>query len=299
MNIKTSKAGVFARPVNEQPAPAEAAQMIAAKGAELSPESMRLADILWRTGPMTSPELSAICLATGMDIGKAYEGVECQFSGLPNDAEYIYRFGWRVCVSAWEPTAFEESRIVRAAWWHARILRDFAVDMHRKEDHLAAHVAWQMSEFCKAGEEDADRVADAINGRVWGELGPWFAKALQRKDYEAAARWYVRRFYLCVNDESDALPVYRPTGDTVYLMHCPAWGLLKIGYTSRAAYERLREIQMETGEGVHLVATIRGGRSDEKALHEMFRRLRVRGEWFKDAPEIRAAFGLSAKRGAA
>jgi len=58
---------------------------------------------------------------------------------------------------------------------------------------------------------------------------------------------------------------------------------VKIGYTSRDPSERAKEFGLDAT----VLATMEGGRQDEKRLHHRYRRWRVgRSEWFVMCPEI-------------
>jgi hypothetical protein len=72
-------------------------------------------------------------------------------------------------------------------------------------------------------------------------------------------------------------------------------GLIKIGMSSNVQ-KRMQEVSRGSSmiEGmtvgpVELLGTVSGGRVREKRLHLQFQDLRVGGEWFQDAPELREA----------
>ena len=56
--------------------------------------------------------------------------------------------------------------------------------------------------------------------------------------------------------------------------------LIKIGYTSSMP-ARMAAISPD-----EVLLTLPGGRPEERALHEIFKRHRVRGEWFRSCPDI-------------
>lgn len=70
---------------------------------------------------------------------------------------------------------------------------------------------------------------------------------------------------------------------TVYIAKSSATGAFKIGFTSRAAAERVREIEMAHGASLDIVCTVEGSRQDEARLHRRFRAHRGLGEWFSGA----------------
>lgn len=72
-------------------------------------------------------------------------------------------------------------------------------------------------------------------------------------------------------------------GEVVYFVRAGQY--VKIG-RSTAAAERIKLIRTDTPYRVTVLLTIKGGKSEETKLHEEFRHLRHRGEWFRAAPEL-------------
>jgi hypothetical protein len=71
-------------------------------------------------------------------------------------------------------------------------------------------------------------------------------------------------------------------------------GPVKVGY-SADPIRRLREHNNRLrDEPLALVGVFPANREQERELHRRWRRHRVLGEWFRPAPEIRAAIDLSA-----
>lgn len=68
-------------------------------------------------------------------------------------------------------------------------------------------------------------------------------------------------------------------GPVIYFIADEA-GLVKIGYTTRSADDRLRELQTGNGNKLRLLTYIRGGRDIELMIHAACQRERVEGEWF-------------------
>lgn len=64
-------------------------------------------------------------------------------------------------------------------------------------------------------------------------------------------------------------------------------GLIKIGY-SYSPEERLKALQLGSPIELRILATAPGGAARERAYHDQFAAMRVRGEWFERAPEIEA-----------
>lgn len=77
----------------------------------------------------------------------------------------------------------------------------------------------------------------------------------------------------------------------VYLIECPQARALKIGHTYRTAEQRRVELTATGTPGeLAVVSDVLGSIRDEKAMHRRFDTFRIRGEWFRDVPEIRARF---------
>lgn len=62
-------------------------------------------------------------------------------------------------------------------------------------------------------------------------------------------------------------------------------GLIKIGF-SYNPQERLKSLQLGSPITLRVLATAPGGAARERAYHEQFAAMRVRGEWFERTPEI-------------
>lgn len=75
---------------------------------------------------------------------------------------------------------------------------------------------------------------------------------------------------------------------TVYLAESD--GLLKIGFTVRPVQERMRQLSSGRAADVTLIASFPGTFNDEHFTHLRFAEHRHRGEWFRDAAEIRDYF---------
>lgn len=61
---------------------------------------------------------------------------------------------------------------------------------------------------------------------------------------------------------------------------------IKIGFTSNGVDRRLEALRNGNPREIKVLATMRGTMDDEKRLHRRFAEYRVRGEWFKAAPEL-------------
>ena len=72
---------------------------------------------------------------------------------------------------------------------------------------------------------------------------------------------------------------------SVYFIRAGAF--IKIGITGDILL-RLTKMQSDSAERLEVLGLMDGGRADEQALHEKFRAFHARGEWYADAPDIRA-----------
>jgi hypothetical protein len=81
----------------------------------------------------------------------------------------------------------------------------------------------------------------------------------------------------------------------VYFIQAGAGGCVKIGI-ARNLQSRISCLQIGCPDMLVLLASVSGGAKEEAFLHHHLRRHRVRGEWFKPAPEVLDAVEL-AKQG--
>lgn len=69
----------------------------------------------------------------------------------------------------------------------------------------------------------------------------------------------------------------------VYVAHCQALGLIKIGYSHKPTV-RLKTLENAVRpHALKLIGTLNGGRRLEAVLHATYAEDRVNGEWFKDS----------------
>lgn len=68
--------------------------------------------------------------------------------------------------------------------------------------------------------------------------------------------------------------------EVVYFIECAVGGAIKIG-TSRRVGERLLELQAGCPFLLRLIATMPGGREEERVLHQRFASARMYREWFE------------------
>lgn len=73
----------------------------------------------------------------------------------------------------------------------------------------------------------------------------------------------------------------------VYFVQAGADGPIKIGFATDVR-RRLTNMQTASAAELRLLAAIEGDQDHEAALHARLAPLRVRGEWFRDDPVLRA-----------
>jgi hypothetical protein len=74
---------------------------------------------------------------------------------------------------------------------------------------------------------------------------------------------------------------------SVYYIHSPELGLVKIGFTSDAA-KRLSQVRVHSPARLVMLAVEDGGKGVEAQRHRAFADLRVRGEWFRFEGALKA-----------
>lgn len=78
----------------------------------------------------------------------------------------------------------------------------------------------------------------------------------------------------------------------VYFVQHSKDGPIKIGTTRKDPAKRLIELQIGTPEELTMLAFMAGEWWLEKALHKALEAHNVRGEWFRDCPELRLIIAL-------
>lgn len=73
---------------------------------------------------------------------------------------------------------------------------------------------------------------------------------------------------------------------SVYFIRSEKTHEIKIGFTAGKIEDRLRALQTSHPHNLQVLAISRGNREHEKALHEKFASIRLRGEWFEPHPEL-------------
>lgn len=71
----------------------------------------------------------------------------------------------------------------------------------------------------------------------------------------------------------------------IYFIYCAAQRAIKIGVADDPA-ARLQSLQTGCPDRLTLLVVIPGGRPEEAALHGRFKDIRLRGEWFRESPEL-------------
>ena len=75
-------------------------------------------------------------------------------------------------------------------------------------------------------------------------------------------------------------PIWDEHVEQVYFMRYGTSNRVKIGFTKRMN-QRKNGLESGTPENLHLLATVTGGRPQEKRLHKRFAAYRIKGEWYK------------------
>ena len=75
----------------------------------------------------------------------------------------------------------------------------------------------------------------------------------------------------------------------IYFIQSGTNGPVKIGYSAAGAEQRLANLQTGSAAVLRIVGLVNGSRKDEAEWHRRFAHLRIHGEWFKWAPELRRA----------
>lgn len=81
----------------------------------------------------------------------------------------------------------------------------------------------------------------------------------------------------------------------IYFIESSCKKKIKIGYTDRSGINRMNELKPNCGK-LRLLKEINGDTKIEQAIHILFARLRLHGEWFKATEELRAfimVYGIS------
>jgi len=76
-----------------------------------------------------------------------------------------------------------------------------------------------------------------------------------------------------------------PPASLIYFVQSGNGGPIKIGVTT-CLEQRLAQLQKECHKPLHVLMTMRGDRSREKALHQRFVGCRLGGEWFDPHEEL-------------
>lgn len=73
---------------------------------------------------------------------------------------------------------------------------------------------------------------------------------------------------------------------TVYFIEEGPGGPIKIGFTSRLALTRLKELQTGNSRELKLLVDVSGSEDDEDSLHKRFAFAKIRGELFRRTPSL-------------
>lgn len=81
------------------------------------------------------------------------------------------------------------------------------------------------------------------------------------------------------------MPIVSVEG-SVYFIRSEKTHEIKIGFTAGRIEDRLRALQTSHPHKLQVLAISLGNRAHEKALHEKFASIRLRGEWFEPHPDL-------------
>lgn len=161
-------------------------------------------------------------------------------------------------------------------------------------DVLAAARATAYDDAYRA--EFADGYAAAARDSQRGDL--WACMSIIQHETEPAARraladpdWmWTAAEALCEVERASRQPApgqaKTKSMGLVYAIGDNGADEVKIGWTSKSAATRLRQLEKASGRSLVLLGSIRGTRQDESALHEAFAGARIRGEWFRRSPAV-------------
>jgi hypothetical protein len=88
----------------------------------------------------------------------------------------------------------------------------------------------------------------------------------------------------CGDDVEILQPEHREIGHVYFIGATD--GPIKIGYTSKAPEQRVKEIQTGNPERLKVLAKTPGSQRLETAFHAIFATQRMVGEWFRRTPEL-------------
>ncbi len=76
-------------------------------------------------------------------------------------------------------------------------------------------------------------------------------------------------------------------GSSIYFIQAVTGGPIKIGFSAQHPESRLYSLQVGNPEELQIIATMSGTKNFEKEVHRRFYKHHIRGEWFRDDPEIK------------
>jgi hypothetical protein len=108
----------------------------------------------------------------------------------------------------------------------------------------------------------------------------------------ARASCHIERHKDCWGKGRRAAPKAPPSNKPgwIYLMLAKGAKAIKIGFSTKYPSARKRTLQTGNPHELKLIMLVQGTVQDERRYHEQFAHLRIRGEWFTDAPELRNYF---------
>ena len=73
----------------------------------------------------------------------------------------------------------------------------------------------------------------------------------------------------------------------IYFVRVGKSGPIKIGYSENNIESRIKDLQIGSPEALILMGVMEGDKAKEREMHEKFKDLHIRGEWFRPGVDLR------------
>jgi hypothetical protein len=134
-------------------------------------------------------------------------------------------------------------------------------------------------------EERASELIEAFLSCGWLDKDPTYRLIIH--DWHEHADGIVRRIL-----RNKKLEFLVSSGNSkhewVYFILAKKSKAIKIGTTQRLVSQRFSELRSNSAEELELIGYIPGSHVAEVNLHAQFKHLKIKSEWFKDTPQLRA-----------
>jgi hypothetical protein len=155
----------------------------------------------------------------------------------------------------------------------------------RKEKSICFAI-WKSQSTLRAHIGD-DNFWDVFKEEVckwsWGRDDPrWETKRRQQEELERAKAAQIEA------DKQTIIDAGAIKGGCVYFIQGESGGAIKVGFSTELA-KRLSQLQTGFPDTLRLLLAIPGTQDREKAIHKRLSKYWLRGEWYKDTPEVREA----------